>query len=117
MTSGLCCHCEAKPKQSNFLNNSKYTWLGGRGEAENEKCPVDILDAIHPCIAPFGQLSLPKSVPDRFFPLTNSTGSNLGGEAARRANTMDGMSQRLEQRMFKAGPLAKPGWLSLGLRL
>jgi hypothetical protein len=70
MTSGLCCHCEAKPKQSNFLNNSKYTWLGGRGEAENEKCPVDIFPA-----------------------------------------------ERLEQRMFKAGPLAKPGWLSLGLRL
>jgi len=65
-----------------------------RGRDGIEKSTVDFLDAIHPCIASFGQLTLSKSVPGRFFPLINSTGSNLDGIAARRANSRDGVSQR-----------------------
>ena len=49
------------------------------GEPEKGIHPVNELDAILPCIAPYRQLKLPKSVPDRFFPATNSTGLNLGG--------------------------------------
>jgi len=38
------------------------------GEPEKEIHPVNELDAILPCIAPYRQLKLSKFVPDKFFP-------------------------------------------------
>jgi hypothetical protein len=40
--------------------------LAQLGEAEKEKDPVDLLDAIPPCIAPFGQQSCKNLLPADF---------------------------------------------------